>query len=64
MAITVMFGYIPRFLIVGNLNAARFNRGQSSTAGPGVIAATQDPRWIGNWKGLELKLSDFEVVHF
>jgi hypothetical protein len=42
----------------------RTMHGQPSTAGPGVIAATQDPRWIGNWKGLKLKLSDFEVVHF
>lgn len=45
-------------LIVGD----RSDHSGSATSKPGKIACTQDPRLASGWKGLGLRLADFEVV--
>ena len=56
---TVAEGLATYGAVVGD----RTMHGVASTSGPGVIAATQDPRWKQfGWRGLGLRLSDFEVV--
>jgi hypothetical protein len=56
---TVAEGLVTFGAVVGD----RTMHGAASNAGPGVLAAAQDPRWKqAGWRGLGLRLSDFEVV--
>ena len=56
---TVAVGLATYGAVVGD----RTMHGVASTSGPGVIAATQDPRWKQfGWRGLNLRLSDFEII--